>query len=480
MNKKILFTSLILFFAFCGFSSAAEVGLNSPAVFRAEIHFSNEIPPLNVLHDQQTYVLQFSSFTADGRVVADSRITIDSVELQYSSDTVNFVTYSTSFYNALDKTFSFFVDNIDMSPSLGFYRFAVEYSTPGANGLIYSSNWFDVKNPKISHVHIERVSPIQKAIVLKGDVSDSFVSKVDIEYKIDENLNVSSAGLAGLKFTSDIKYVEDNPDFVEYRIRAYVDGSADKVKYYPYDMSYINAPVSSFTAKNITPDGDTIILDNEDQRYGNSRITFYAGALTSDVLVSITELDHKDPANFPSHIQNAVKLYVIEPEGLELNSLSPEQLVKKISPKSINGLANLILYQGNEKNGRFQIKHHNGSEWIDMETTQDLASKTVSTSISRLGYYAIAQLSSNPDNDYRPLERAFRPGETIEFRSLQAGDSVTIYNLRGQQITRLTASSSGNLAWDGKKNGSYVESGSYIYQIKTNGKVISGSLAFFR
>lgn len=70
------------------------------------------------------------------------------------------------------------------------------------------------------------------------------------------------------------------------------------------------------------------------------------------------------------------------------------------------------------------------------------------------------------------------PGEKITFRGLKEGDTVTIFNLKGQPIKTLATAP---FEWDGRTNsGGYAESGSYIYQIKVEGRVVSGSLAFVR
>ncbi|MCL2485118.1 MAG: gliding motility-associated C-terminal domain-containing protein [Endomicrobia bacterium] len=499
MNKKILFTSLIFLFAFCGTSFGVGATLTDfarSARFFAGVDFSTNPAPLRVNESQPTYVLQFSSFVVNANIIDNELIdNIYSVKVQYSYDNENFDNvYSTTSYNPVDKSFSVLVDNIDMGHNSGYYRFFVEYSTPTSGKLYYTSDGLIVRNPKIQHVDVQRISPIQKRIVLKGSVSDSFVTKVDVEYKIDEVLHISSAGPAGLSFTSSMKYIENTPDVIYYKIKAYVDGSNEnnRIKYYPNPdyypdpgnpdpekKGYIEVPVSSYTFKEIGPDGDYIILDNEDQRYGKSIVTFYQGALDSPTGIHFIELDHNS-SSLPNK-ENIIKAYHTDPKGLVLKSQSPAQsaAAKSLTPKNINTGADITLYYGSDKEGNFQIKYLDEStnKWTDINTTKDTPSKTVSGSINKLGTYAILSVSG-ANNDYRPLERAFRPGEIIEFRNLLEGDSVTIYDLRGRQVTKIV---SGPFVWDGKKSGSFVETGSYIYQIKlADGKIISGSLAFFR
>jgi flagellar hook assembly protein FlgD len=74
------------------------------------------------------------------------------------------------------------------------------------------------------------------------------------------------------------------------------------------------------------------------------------------------------------------------------------------------------------------------------------------------------------------------PGGKVRFNNLKDGDSVAIYNLKGKLIKKLVPKSmEAFVEWDGTSDkGGYVESGSYIYQVKADGKIISGSLAFVR
>ena len=63
------------------------------------------------------------------------------------------------------------------------------------------------------------------------------------------------------------------------------------------------------------------------------------------------------------------------------------------------------------------------------------------------------------------------------------GDSVKIYNVNGKKVREITSGTDEGFNWDGKDdNGRYVESGTYIYQIKVKdrSKVISGTVAFVK
>jgi hypothetical protein len=129
-----------------------------------------------------------------------------------------------------------------------------------------------------------------------------------------------------------------------------------------------------------------------------------------------------------------------------------------------------------------EVRWLDGTTWQKVNFTNDTNMRTVTVNLAltntKLGYYAIFEKSNLTDNDYRPEYRVFKFGEKIVFRNLQAGDTVTILDINARQVRKLTAPP---FEWDGKKdNGSYAESGSYIYQIKVDGKIISGTVVFVK
>ena len=129
-----------------------------------------------------------------------------------------------------------------------------------------------------------------------------------------------------------------------------------------------------------------------------------------------------------------------------------------------------------------EVKWLNGTVWENVNFTNDTGMRTVTVNLpltnTKLGYYAIFDKLPLGDSDYRPSHRVLRFGESLKFRNLEKGDIVTILDISGRSIRKLTKVF---FEWDGRKdNGSYAESGSYIYQIKAKGKIISGSTVFVR
>jgi len=97
----------------------------------------------------------------------------------------------------------------------------------------------------------------------------------------------------------------------------------------------------------------------------------------------------------------------------------------------------------------------------------------------------IAVQEYNIDIDCRPARRTIvksrigtkYPG--FEFKGLQEGDSVKIYSVSGKKIREITSGDDDGFVWDGRKdNGDWAKSGIYVYQIKVEGKLISGTIVF--
>ena len=102
-----------------------------------------------------------------------------------------------------------------------------------------------------------------------------------------------------------------------------------------------------------------------------------------------------------------------------------------------------------------------------------------------LGYYRVLENIDLTDSSYRPENRIVIKGKIgerypgFEFKYLKEGDSITIYDLKGKKIRKIAASGTELDVWDGKKdNGDWAKSGIYIYQLKHDGKLVSGTIVF--
>ena len=476
MNKKIIKLLSFVFVFF--FLAAASAFAQEPGVkiVTKTAYMSFGIAPkaVTILHSQEIYVLQHTSYTVNAQVVPDSDVTISSIQVQYrySTGTVKAVhlTVSTDSYNSVSGFFTSVAgsdagNRIITEAENVYYRIAVYYSQLGMPEEVGYSAWKVLKNPKINLKYnrdIARISPYQRRMVVIGNVSDASVSDIRFNYRVNGSVDISSLTLNGKPgFASEEYIVPDNAATFSYRVFTAYDSDYSRIKYYPYDLSWVDVPVIDYSSMSVSDAGATLILDNEDRRYGYSNIVIPPNALSAAQTIKFTEMDMEKSFPWQSS-SRIIKVYRLEPATLILGAN-----------------AAITLYADElEDSGKYSMKYWNGSSWKDLNTVYNPSEKTVTANNANFGYYAIFDAKSLKDSDYRPEYRLLKFGEKMQFRNLQEGDIVTIFDLKGRQIRRITAAP---FEWDGRRDsGGYAESGSYIYQIKVSGKIISGSIAFVR
>ncbi len=97
----------------------------------------------------------------------------------------------------------------------------------------------------------------------------------------------------------------------------------------------------------------------------------------------------------------------------------------------------------------------------------------------------IAVLEVPTADDCKPTRRTIvksrigvkYPG--FEFKNMKEGDVLKIYNVNGKKIREITSGTAEGFVWDGRDDsGDWAKSGIYIYQLKVDGKLINGTIAF--
>ncbi|MDR1695876.1 MAG: gliding motility-associated C-terminal domain-containing protein [Endomicrobium sp.] len=346
-------------------------------------------------------------------------------------------------------------------------RFSVEISFVPAKTTV-----------SIFHAPIERVSINMRMLTATGTVSlagDSLeIGSLSIHYYTSDDAVVKTSSVSYQKtgealygFTAEPIIIGQESDFIYYRIIAAAkDGTEGK---YPAG-GYLKAGLYHTKSQTIGAEGGTLTLHMGDQRYDNTSKSFISGALPADTKFSVKEIDSRETLPYSGNLKPIIA-YEFSPANFAV--------------KGGAYMPSITLYYGDlpadAKN--IEVRWLDGTSWERVngfinETDMRSVTLNLAHTGTKLGYYGIFEKSDLTDSGYRPLDRAFRPGEFVEFRNLSPGDKVTIYNLRGQEISK--ADSGSQFKWDGKRDGSYVETGSYIYQIKVKGKVISGSLVFYR
>ncbi len=345
----------------------------------------------------------------------------------------------------------------------------------------------------IIHSQVQKVSPVAKEMVVVGSVdvgsSPNYLSELKLVYTLPggsettEDISFAS-NLGNVTFSKRIAFSQESGQ-IEYKIKA----TAVKGVSVSTETSKFYAVISASVTANISASGGTVTLESGNQLYGNTKLVLPSGALPSSQDITITELNTDQTID----ASGALKKAAAQEMMLTCFEITPDM--------TLTGSAVLTLYYGSKTTSQnITIKRFNGSSWVDVDSgsTVSLAksvsakapvvnssSRTVSVEITELGRYAtFAGSGSLPDSEYRPKKRVVVFGRAeVEFNNLMDGDVVKIFNVNGKKIREITSGDSSGFKWDGKKDdGSYAESGAYIYQIKVASKssLISGTIAFVR
>ena len=363
-------------------------------------------------------------------------------------------------------------------------------------GPIQSVANFTSIDPKIEHTKIDTVLAEgilnAKVYSLFGDAASG---DLVLEYELSsgETGEVKKENIANKRdyyigtpkdcITKDLEYID-------YRVKGVfkVDGE-DFIVYAPSDASsttFSRATVISRIEKEIDGDsGDTISVFCGDQSKGDNGtviVNVPSGAYSGNHNVIIDFLDEAsiDQGSVSSKTrENVISNVAVDVEGIsEINS--PIQI------------KNLPL-RNETKANKFFMQYQEGTDWNKISNSNlsvDKPDQLYSFSAASLGHYRVLESITLSKSSYRPDNRIVVKAKVgnsypgFEFKYLQEGDTVKIYNLKGKKIAELKSGSSDGFIWEGKKgtdnNGDWAESGTYIYQIKlkSGGDVISGTIAF--
>jgi len=352
--------------------------------------------------------------------------------------------------------------------------------------IVFST--YTVRTTAVTVVHspLNRVSNNMRLLVAVGTVQLSGTSLqlaasngIVIQYYTNDDTTVrtasatvtsvlSSGGI--FNFYTDGVTIPTSSSKVFYRIMATAEDGA--VGYYPADGGYIAAGLDQTRGINISAaNGGTLTLQSGNQLRGDTTLSFAAGALPVDTYFSITEMYVGEAAIPPSSPETPIITYNFAPDiTISNTALYPT----------------ITLYYGDMPPDitKIEVRWWNPltAKWQKVNSTNDTNLRTATVTLAltgtKLGYYAIFPLSNLTDNDYRPTNKSFMYPNGIQFNNLSVGDSVSIYNLNGKLVRKLTAPP---FVWDGRyDNGTLAESGTYIYQINVNGKIISGQIAYVK
>jgi|GEM_PF-1069318 len=352
----------------------------------------------------------------------------------------------------------------------------------------------------INHNAITAISSIDRFLNAKVRVNFSTAENVNIKLKYytgNDTSNVIEVEKGNIYHNTPF-YISTNIDsdvkVIHYQLEAiftYRDATertktSTTTYYWPVDSLdnpyWQEATVTSSTSSVVDGStGGTIILVSGDQSKTDTSLFIAKGAFTGTKNFNIEELpvdDYIAPANAPAN--TSVKV---------VNPNKPVKLFK-VTGDSFEDVTFNISYPEMTSRDNFTLKTGTSESTITEIvpiTSVDTNGKIVSAKINKAGYYALFTDVVLVDSDYRPSKRVIvkariaQSGGGFKFNYLKDGDTVKIYNVNGKKIRTISSGTEDGFTWDGKNDsGQYVESGTYIYQIKVDGKIISGTIAFVK
>ena len=353
---------------------------------------------------------------------------------------------------------------------------------------------FSFIEPEVKHDKIDTV--LAEGILnakIRVDFGEATSAKAVLEYKIDSGevkTSTNDAVMEDRDFYLGTKKGEITKDnsTVEYRIAVTFtipeenNATSEYVLYAPADASsttFVTANVISKIEGDIAAGGQISVFCGDQSKGDNGYVTVSVSPNAYDgehhVVVDFLE-DASSSSGTGQERENVISAASVDVEG-----------VTEINNPII--IKNLPLQTETEAS-KFTMQYQNGAEWetaAGANLSVDKTYQLYSFAAADIGLYRVIESISLSKSSYRPDNRIVVKGKIgsnypgFEFKYLQQGDSITIYNLKGRKIRKISADGSDPTIWDGKKdNGDWAESGTYIYQIKLKdgGDVISGTIAF--
>ena len=350
---------------------------------------------------------------------------------------------------------------------------------------------FSFIEPTIEH---EKIDTVLANGILNAKVHANFgeatAGNAVLEYKLDsgEVVSITRDAIPNRKDfyigTNKGDITKDN-DTIEYRIKAsFTTEEGEYILYAPTGASsttFVTAKVIKVIEDDINGDsGGTISVFCGDQSKGDNgyvTVTVSPGAYDGEHHVVVDFLEDASSSSGTGQVrENVISAASVDVEGV--SEIDSPILIK-----------NLPLQTETEAS-KFTMQYQNGTDWepaTGANLSVDKTYQVYSFAAADIGLYRVIESISLSNSSYRPDNRIVVKGKVgssypgFEFKYLQQGDSITIYNLKGRKIRKISADGSDPTIWDGKKdNGDWAESGTYIYQIKlkSGGDAISGTIAF--
>ncbi len=203
------------------------------------------------------------------------------------------------------------------------------------------------------------------------------------------------------------------------------------------------------------------------------------GLFSTPTAVTLDEIPLNDPS-IPQGLPEAIKVYRVDSQGPVKGNMMLTALYPDFEyPQGQDG----IIDGSQRPETSIGMAYWDGFTWRYLGGVINATLNTVTARIGGSGFYAIVPAQAQAAQDARPFEKIITPNgdgkndiATFLFANPLDNTKIEIFDMTGHRIRTLFSATDNG--WDGRdENGSVVESGVYIYQFKTDGKLVSGLVA---
>ncbi|MHB9154168.1 MAG: T9SS type B sorting domain-containing protein [Endomicrobiales bacterium] len=296
---------------------------------------------------------------------------------------------------------------------------------------------------------------------------ESGILSVELHYRVDADTFTAAMTLSDGLYSLDLGSAVTQPCTLRYFVRA-ANGAGLVTS--AEEQSVV---LSRLTSAGQVNEGRVEVQDGNPLD-GNTALVIPPGALASPIPLTI---EQKNPSEY-----RTTGGLAISDHPSAIFELGPSGTVF-VKPVTLT-----LLYPDLDNDGREDVSGFNenllrlfwwdGFEWRFLGGQVDTVQNTVTVQVMHFSLYAAFGAAEPLPEDYRPKERIITPNgdgkNDFAAFGLSGGYVIRIFDTAGRPVRTLENEN----IWDGRDDqGGVVESGAYMYQFRTGGKLLSGVIA---
>lgn len=338
----------------------------------------------------------------------------------------------------------------------------------------------DTKAPLVSRIEQNKKTFFaNEAITFKAKLEDDTqIKSATLFYKYKEEPNFNSRSMTLTQnIQNPFEYVAEitfsKQELKEGEIEYYIVGDDGFNK---TSLGNINVPIKLEILNEFSPVSDSISsnggkfrVQEGDSANNATELIFPAGSLPHELKISAKKLNAAILP--PVNGQLAVNSFEFGPEGARFNR--PITMKLNYSDSDQDG----IVDGTNLSEKELRLFWYDGFSWRNLGGKVDESANIVTGEVSHFSVYGLFPAGDPKAEEIRTKEKIITPNGDGINDFAQFGNSgqfeIVIYNTYGKKVKKIE----NNNIWDGRnENGEIVESGVYLYQVKTNETLVSGTI----